>query len=131
VRDASPDTVKVAARLLAEYMRREIMLKDDYKFDPDALAGKFRFDDGLTGEAKKTEVKNMIIAVQNALVDYIAEEGDKLMPTRGAAFLKIMGSDLPKGIHQMTTEKITGFKNSRLEGLQGENFKIRASYDIV
>lgn len=130
VRAATPDIVKVAARLLAEYIRREIALKDDYKFNPDKLIATYTYADGLSGEAKKTEVKNTILAVQNALVDYVAEEGDNLMPTRGAAFLKIMGEDLPKGIHQLTTQKITGFHAKRLESLRGETFKTAPVFEL-
>jgi hypothetical protein len=125
---AKPDVAKVAAILIAEEMRHIITQNaTGYKFDVQSLLQKK--PGTLSAESEKTNMQNSLIATQNALVDYIREDGDTLVATRGAAFLKIMGTDLPPNIYQMTTQKITGFDQRRLESLRSESFKTVPVYE--
>lgn len=128
-RESTPDTAKIGAIMMAEYIRFKVVRDGNYKFDFDSIMKTAKQPDGLSGEAHKTALQNSILAVQHALVDYVQKDANGLVAHRGAAFLSIMGSDLPKDALALTSQTMTGFNTRRLESLRAETVKFEPVYE--
>lgn len=103
-KDARPETAKLAAILAAELMRIRICQGKDAMPD---LQGLISADKGLTAETKKASIRDSVIATQNALVDYIREEGRTLPLNRGGGFLIVAMDDSSQELRDFLTRKMT------------------------
>jgi hypothetical protein len=116
-KDARPETARVAAILAAELMRVRICQGKEAMPD---LQGVMGADTGLAAETRKVRIRDSIIATQNALVDYVREEGRTLPLNRGGGFLTVAMDDSSQDLQDFLTRKISDFRQRRFESLQGE-----------
>lgn len=105
----SADVVKVATTLMADYLRYRLLQDMSYKPDFSFLETDLK-SNGLSAEMKGVSLKDSVVAIQNALVDYVANEGPNLPLNRGAAMLPILSQDAKAQTSALWTKKITDFK---------------------
>lgn len=113
-REPIADTAKAAAILVAEYIRYKILTTGKtYELPLDAL---------FANASDRT--KESILAIQNALVEYVANEGPNLALNRGGAMLKILAEDLDGS--ELWTRKLSDIQTkSGYHPVRGDVFSMK------
>lgn len=126
----SYEAAKVAATMMADYMRYRILQDTKYKPDFSFLRGDLGTD-GLSAEMDKVSKKDSVLTIQHALVDYVANEGPNLPLNRGAAMLPILASDVSAETSSIWSQKMTDFRLRRFEGLTAEIVKVQPIFEVA
>lgn len=105
-------TAEASAMILAEYLRRGVSsLGDGFGLKYKALL-EGKTDSNLTAISNQTNLKNSILAIQNALVDYVeACVADRTFPiNRGGKALPMMAEIAAPEVSDFWSKKMTDIK---------------------
>lgn len=134
--DPTPETAEVAAILTSEYLRLHVLNNLEFEIDMTNVCLHAERPTGRLQQAiAQASARDSVIAVQNALVDYVRKEGPNMPMTRGAAVLSFLAKDVATEGSVETanfwTRKITGFREgARYSPQTGEKKYIKPQFDM-
>jgi hypothetical protein len=106
-----PETAEFGAMIAAAYLRANVLYDTSFKMDFAALLKPAAGSKSLSAKLDDVQRRDSVIAVQNALVDFIREEGPKTPITSPAGMLHFLQA--MEGVDAATSSiwlrKITGF----------------------
>ncbi|MFA5592415.1 MAG: hypothetical protein WC989_03780 [Micavibrio sp.] len=126
-RNPSSATARAAAVLLAEEMRLRVLREDETICDLPIIADYLQACGEIIGAKNHMDAsfaRDSIIATQNALVDYVAQEGPDLPLNRGAAMLSLMESEVGADVSRLWARKITDVKEVGKYSVKDGDYKV-------
>lgn len=118
LKDGREETARIAAQFLAEWLRFKMTQADRYQIDLQTVAADLR---ETAPDAGEDRVREAIIRTQNALVDYVHDEGETLPLNRGAAYLRIVEDDAAESLSSFWRYKIRELRELPVDSLYGKN----------
>ncbi len=104
-KNPSEEMAKTAGVLLAEALAGKLMQTLNYKFDVEEVA------QGIAG-VDKMAARDSILATQNALANYVHENGDTMPINRGAGMLSMLTKDADASVSALWTQRMTCIKET-------------------
>ena len=124
-RNPAQNTAKFSAMLISEALRAHQMRHDTpYELPFERF---LESPDSLKTHHNSQRNKEAILVTQNALVDFVSEEGPRLPVNRGAAFLHLMGRE---DMSALWTRKMAGIeRRSQYSLTQGDVYSFAPRFD--
>lgn len=130
-RSPLPQIVQTAGVLLTEALSSKLMENLEYKCDVRDLFAAAAADDkkSLPLEAIIATSCDSIIVTQNAMVDYVRDNGGTLPLNRGAAMLAELTNDVSQDVSALWTRRMTDIESvTRYDSKHGDIQIARAVY---
>jgi hypothetical protein len=126
ITDPREETVKTSAALLSEYLKFRMVRDESYKIDFTNIVEDL-MEEHL--DMSSSDISEAIIATQNALVDYVAEQGPVQPLNRGAAYLSLVENDVHHSLSSLWMKKVSMFRETSVDSVrQGSYIKLQPQF---